>query len=203
MNRCKTIHDRYVKVGSINTRYWSAGERGTALILLHGAASSIEVWTHNINVLAQHHRVYAFDMVGSGFSDKPKAEYSLDYQVQFLQEFLDTLGIDRATLIGNSMGGSIALKFALLSPDRVEKLVLVSSLGLGRKIYFGDRLLAAFPAIANLARPSRLGAKLVLSSCVYNSNLIPEKWIDISSRKFALPGQKEAIISLLTNNFDL
>ncbi len=203
MNQSKTLEDRYIKVGSINTRYWSAGTQGTTLILLHGAASSIEVWTQNINILAQHHRVYAFDMVGSGFSDKPKADYSLDYQVQFLQEFLDTLAIDRATFIGNSMGGSIALKFALLAIARVEKLVLVSSFGLGREIYFPDRFLAAFPAIANLAKPSHWGAKLILNSCVYDSKIIPEKWIELSSKKFGMPGQKEAIISILTNNINL
>jgi pimeloyl-ACP methyl ester carboxylesterase len=202
MNSYKAIEDRYLKVGSINTRYWSAGERGTPVILLHGGGSSIEVWTHNINALAHKHRVFAFDMVGTGFSDKPMAEYSLDFQVQFLHEFLNTIEVDRVVLIGNSMGGSISLKFALLSPERVEKLVLVSSFGLGREIYFGDRLLAVFPEIVKLARPSRWGAKLILSSCVYNSKLIPEILIEQDSRRFGLPGQKAAIVSLIKHNID-
>lgn len=89
-------------------------------------------------------------MVGSGLSDKPGVPYSLEYQLQFLNTFLDTFDIQHTSLIGNSMGGSIALKFALQSPERVRKLGLVSSFGLGREIDFSDRLLAAFPAIANL-----------------------------------------------------
>jgi pimeloyl-ACP methyl ester carboxylesterase len=90
-------------------------------VLLHGAGSSIEVWTWNIEALAQHHRVYAFDMVGSGLSDKPTVSYTLEYQLQFLKEFLTTFDIERAILIGNSLGGAIALKSALDSPERLEK----------------------------------------------------------------------------------
>lgn len=122
--------DNYIKLGSVNIRYWSEG-KGKPIILLHGGGSSIEIWSFNIGLIAQYYRVYAFDMVGTGKSDKPSASYSLDYQTEFLQKFMNELDIDRATLIGNSMGGSIALKLALKSPERVDKLVLVSSFGLG------------------------------------------------------------------------
>jgi pimeloyl-ACP methyl ester carboxylesterase len=72
---------------------------------------------------------------------------------------MDALDLDRATLIGNSMGGAIALKFALQCPQRVNKLVLVSSFGLGREIDLFKRILAVFPLLVNLSRPSRQGAK--------------------------------------------
>jgi pimeloyl-ACP methyl ester carboxylesterase len=202
MNTTQMLQDQYTQVGSINTRYWSAGNQGDPVILLHGGGSSIEVWSHNIQALAQHHRVFAFDMVGTGLSDKPVVPYSLDYQLQFLSMFLDTFDIQQVSLIGNSMGGSIALKFALQSPERVQKLGLVSSFGLGREIDFCDRLLAAFPAIANLIPASRSGVRWVLNSCVHNPNSVPEEWIELSFQRFNLPGQRKALISLLTTNLD-
>jgi pimeloyl-ACP methyl ester carboxylesterase len=202
MSATQLIQDRYTKVDSINTRYWSAGTQGTPVILLHGGGSSIEVWEKNIPALAQDYRVFAFDMVGTGLSDKPVVTYSLDYQLQFLRAFLNTLGIQKASLIGNSMGGSIALKFALESPGRVSKLGLISSFGLGREIALSDRLLAAFPAIAKVIPPSRSGVRMVLNSCVYDAKSVPEEWIELSFKRFNLLGQKEALISLLVTNLD-
>jgi pimeloyl-ACP methyl ester carboxylesterase len=202
MNTTQILQDQYIQIGSINTRYWSAGNQGDPVILLHGGGSSIEVWGYNIQALAQHHRVFAFDMVGTGLSDKPVAPYSLDYQLQFLNTFLDTFDIQRTSLIGNSMGGSIALKFALQSPKRVQKLGLISSFGLGREIDFSDRLLAAFTAIANLIPASRSGVRWVLNSCVHNPKSILEEWIELSFQRFNLPGQREALISLLTTSLN-
>ncbi|MCU0537823.1 MAG: alpha/beta fold hydrolase [Hydrococcus sp. Prado102] len=196
------MQDRYIKVGSINTRYWSAGTKGDPVILLHGGGSSIEIWSYNIEALAQHHRVFAFDMAGTGLSDKPAVPYSLDYQLQFLRAFLDTFDIQQASLIGNSMGGSIALKFAIESPERVRKLGLISSFGLGREIDIGDRILAAFPAIAKLIPSSRNAVRMVLNSCVCDSRSVPEEWIELNFQRFNLPGCKEALISLLIANLD-
>ncbi|WP_293352766.1 MULTISPECIES: alpha/beta fold hydrolase [unclassified Microcoleus] len=196
------IPDRYIKVDSINTRYWSTGTQGSPVILLHGGGSSIEIWEQNIQALAHHHRVFAFDMVGTGLSDKPAGTYSLDYQLQFLKAFLDRLEIQTASLIGNSMGGSIALKFALELPERVSNLGLISSFGLGQEIDIADRLLAAFPAIAKRIPPSRTGVRMVLNSCVYDPKSVPESLIELNYQRFNLPGQKEALISLLVANLD-
>jgi pimeloyl-ACP methyl ester carboxylesterase len=203
MAQSQLFEDQYIKIDEINTRYWNVGNHGTPVVLLHGAGSSIEVWIKNIDALAQHHPVYAFDMVGSGLSDKPIVTYSLTYQLQFLKKFLEAFNIERAILIGNSLGGGIALKFALESPERVEKLVLVSSFGLGREISVFHRLLAAFPAIANLSQPSRQGAKIMLGANVYDSRSIPPEWIEISYQWFKQPGRKQAMVSMLKPNLDL
>jgi pimeloyl-ACP methyl ester carboxylesterase len=197
------LPDQYIKVGSINTRYWSAGTKGSYVILLHGAGSTVDVWEKNIQFLAQHHRVVAFDMVGTGLSDKPLTEYSLDYQLQFFKNFLDVLGVQKASLIGNSMGGAISLKFALDSPERVEKLVLISNMGLGQEIKLALCFLTAIPALMHFSRPSRIGARLVLGGNVYDAKSISERWIDMSYELFKLPGRQEAYISLLKNNVDI
>ncbi|MEN9869920.1 MAG: hypothetical protein RLZZ171_903 [Cyanobacteriota bacterium] len=108
----------------------------------------------------------------------------IDYQVGFLQRFMNALNINRPTLMGNSMGGAIALKFAIQFPARINKLVLVSSFGLGREIDFFKRFLAIFAAIAYLSRPSLQDAKTMLGSCVYDAQSFPSEWIELSYEFF-------------------
>ena len=76
--------DQYVMVGNIKTRFWAAGDKGTAVILLHLGGGSVENWIYNINALAQHHRVYAIDMVGAGRSDIPKLPSNWKDLIHFL-----------------------------------------------------------------------------------------------------------------------
>jgi pimeloyl-ACP methyl ester carboxylesterase len=194
--------DRYVQVNGINTRYWQMGERGSQIILLHGGNGSIEFWLYNLPELAKHHQVYAFDMVGSGKSDFPIASYSLTYQAEFLAGFMSALNIDSATLIGNSMGGGVALKFTDLYADRVEKLVLVDSLGLGREISLGIRLIT-LPAIVNLLRPGRWMIPAMLKSNFYYWQQISLEWMELRYQVFAIPGRNPVILRIGQSNFNL
>jgi 4,5:9,10-diseco-3-hydroxy-5,9,17-trioxoandrosta-1(10),2-diene-4-oate hydrolase len=186
--------DQYVGVGGIKTRYWNLESRGTAVILLHGIGSCVETWAFNIGALAQYYRVYALDLVGSGRSDKPPATYSLTNLTEFVKTFMDVLGIDRASLIGNSMGGSIALQFALTYPQRVEQLVLVNSLGLGREISLSLRL-ANLPFVDKLYKPTRSSTALFLRQIVFDPSLIADEWIDLFYEIMTLPGAREALIA--------
>jgi pimeloyl-ACP methyl ester carboxylesterase len=194
--------DQYVKVGQINTRYWVLGDKGSTVILLHGGGGSVEFWLYNIGALAQYHRVYAVDMVGSGRSDKPSASYSLTYQAQFIKDFMDTLSIESATLVGNSMGGGAALQFAMMFPQQVNKLVLVNTLGLGREIAIGIRL-ATLPFVCRLLRPSRRLIMSTLKHNFYDLTVIPKEWIEIRYPVFMLPGRKKALLELARMNFNL
>ncbi|PIG90735.1 alpha/beta fold hydrolase [Gloeocapsopsis sp. IPPAS B-1203] len=203
MTQLEFLQDRYLKVEQIKTRYWYAGDCGSPIVLLHGAGSSIEAWSQNVRALAQEHQVYAFDMVGSGLSDKPIATYSLEYQVQFLRNFINTLKLQRAVFIGHSVGASLALKLALESPEQVEKLVLVSCFGLGREISIASRLLAAFPLIIHLSQPSPKNVRLILRQNVYDIKLVPSKWVEMRSEAFKLPGRKQAFVSFLRSNVNL
>jgi pimeloyl-ACP methyl ester carboxylesterase len=194
--------DCYISVNGINTRYWHRGDRGSNIILLHGGNGSIEFWLYNIAVLAQYHRVYAFDMVGSGKSDYPDASYSLTYQAEFLSGFMAALSIDSATLIGNSMGGSVALQFTRLSPDRVDRLVLVDTMGLGQEISLGIRLIT-LPVIINLLRPGRWMIPAMLKSNFYNGRELPPEWIELRYSIFAIPGRNQVILNIGQSNFNL
>ena len=99
---------------------------GEPLILLHGFGGSIWNWEHQQLHLAEHYRIITLDLLGSGQSAKPDIPYSTSRLVTFLLHFMDALDIDRATLIGNSMGAALAMAVALSAPDRVKALTLIS-----------------------------------------------------------------------------
>ncbi|MBD2055808.1 alpha/beta fold hydrolase [Oculatella sp. FACHB-28] len=201
MRLTQTPQDQYIKVGDVNTRYWALGDGEATVILLHGLGSCVETWTYNIGALAQHHRVYAIDLVGSGRSDKPPTSYSLVDLAKFVQAFMDVLNLERASLVGNSLGGGIALQFALLFPEQIEKLVLANSLGLGKEITFFLRL-ASLPWPSQLFRPSRISTASVLKQIVYDSAVITDDWVEVLYQIGNLPGTPEALQRQLRANID-
>ena len=113
--------------------YIEAG-KGPAVILLHGLGGTKEHWDANFAALASKYHVYALDQLGFGHSDKPLIEYKIATWVDFLQGFLQSEKIPKATVVGNSMGGWIALDFTVTHPEMVDKLVLVDASGLTGKI---------------------------------------------------------------------
>jgi len=135
------IQDKWIKVGEINTHYLVGGE-GSPLILIHGGASCADdEWAPNLEPLAEHHRIYAPNLVGFGKTDKPRVDYTFKLLSSFFEDFMNALGLRRASLVGHSFGGGIALGFTLTHPDRVEKLIVVDSYGLTGDITLVGKLL--------------------------------------------------------------
>ncbi len=106
---------------------YEVGGDGRNVVLLHCWAGSKEYWKWTVQALIPHFRVYALDLKGFGDSDKPKDGYTMDDYSRLVAEFMDTLGIDSAILVGHSLGGKIAVNFAEQHPDRMESLVLVGT----------------------------------------------------------------------------
>ncbi len=104
------------------------------LLLLHGIAGSSETWIPAMELLRREYTVLAPDFLGHGSSAKPAGDYSLGNHAAGMRDFLDLLGIDRATVVGQSYGGGVALQFAYQFPERCERLVLVDAGGLGREV---------------------------------------------------------------------
>ncbi len=127
------VEAKSVEVGGLPIRYLAAGE-GPPLVLLHGAGDNALDWRWVMPSMAATHRVYAPDLPGSPDSARPAADYSPAFFERFVAGFLDALGIGRAAMVGNSLGGLIALRLALSEPARVRALVLVDSAGLGSAI---------------------------------------------------------------------
>jgi pimeloyl-ACP methyl ester carboxylesterase len=121
-----TLHGR-------ETTYLGGGN-GPVLLLIHGMAGSCENWRDVVEPLARHHTVIASDLPGHGVSTGGPGDYSLGNLASGLRDLLLVLGHDRATLVGHSLGGGIAMQFAYQFPEMVERLVLVSSGGLGLEV---------------------------------------------------------------------
>ena len=131
-------------------RYRKAGS-GSLVVLLHGIAGSSATWANVIPRLSDHHTVIAPDLLGHGESAKPQlGDYSLGAYANLIRDLLEALEQPRGTIVGHSLGGGVALQFAYQFPERCERLVLVSSGGLGREVH---------PLLRAAALP---GAELVL-----------------------------------------
>lgn len=116
--------------------------RGPAILLLHGIAGSSRTWEQVIPLLARDHTVIAPDLVGHGSSSKPPGDYSLGAQASTMRDLLAILEIERATVVGQSFGGGVAMQFSYQYPGNCERLVLVASGGLGREVSWLLRLLS-------------------------------------------------------------
>ncbi len=133
-----TINEAKEMVGGRSIHYYSAGEHGSPVVLLHGGGidSAMVSWRLTLPALAESHQVYAPDWPGYGQSEWEGGEYTLDLLIQTLGGLLDSWGLQKAALVGLSMGGGTALGYALTHPERVAKLVLVDSYGLSRRVPF-------------------------------------------------------------------
>jgi len=111
------------------------GGQGPVVLLVHGMAGSSATWQRVLPTLAQHFTVVAPDLLGHGESGKPRrGEYSLGAHANLLRDLLSVLGHERATLVGQSLGGGVVMQVAYQFPERCERLALVSSGGLGREV---------------------------------------------------------------------
>ncbi|MFD6061050.1 alpha/beta fold hydrolase [Rhodococcus wratislaviensis] len=107
---------------------------GPPVVLVHGLLGSHESWAPQIRRLAKKHRVVAPDLFGHGQSDKPSGDYSLSAHAATLRDLMDHLGISSAAFVGHSLGGGIVMQLSYLFPERVDRLCLVSSGGLGPEV---------------------------------------------------------------------
>jgi pimeloyl-ACP methyl ester carboxylesterase len=113
-------------VDGLELHYTSAG-RGPATLLIHGLGGFAESWRDTIAALEPHSRVIALDLPGFGESAKPRRAYTLQFFAQTVEALLRALDVDRVRLVGHSLGGGVAVAFALAHPERVERLALLGA----------------------------------------------------------------------------
>lgn len=124
---------KFVKVHGRDVAYRSAGE-GPVLVLVHGIAGSSATWEQITPRLAERYTVIAPDLMGHGESAKPRGDYSLGAYASGIRDLLGVLGHERATFVGHSLGGGIAMQLAYQFPQMTERLVLIASGGLGKEV---------------------------------------------------------------------
>jgi len=152
-------------------QYVEAGT-GPTVILLHGLGGSAQAWGLNIAPLAEKYHVIVPDQIGFGKSDKPLVNYRVRTYVDFLDQFCKQLKIERATLVGSSMGGWIATMFTASFPDRVDKLVLVDAAGYRPPKDFDTRTLIG------LNPSTREGMKILIAKVFYNKAFQTDAAVD-------------------------
>ncbi|GAY08368.1 alpha/beta fold hydrolase [Pseudonocardia sp. N23] len=142
-----TLHDQQVTFLETGTP-----GAGPTVVLLHGLASSSATWAAALPLLGRDAYVIAPDLLGHGESAKPRSgDYSLGAYAAGLRDLLVALGLDRATVVGHSFGGGVAMQFAYQFPEHTERLVLVASGGLGPDVTFALRA-ATLPGAALVLR---------------------------------------------------
>jgi len=135
------IEDRSVLVNGVHVAYSVAGEGGIPVVMAHGGASDRGDWSPVVQPLAAQRRVYMPDFIGYGNSARPPRAYTLRLFSDFILDFTRTLGIERAHLVGHSLGGLACLDAACRAPEVVDRLVLVAPIGFGRLSLTGLMLL--------------------------------------------------------------
>lgn len=118
----------YVDAGGVRTRTLRAGE-GAPVVFLHGTSGHLEAFTRNIAAHAEHYAVHAIDMLGHGYTGKPDSPYEIPLYVKHLLDYLDVVGIDKAHIVGESLGGWVGARAAVDFPDRIASLQLLCAGG--------------------------------------------------------------------------
>ena len=206
-HKCREVvfhseHSSFIHVDGVRVHYQEAGdEDAPAIVLIHGFASSTLVWSKVFLKLAgAGYRVIALDLLGYGYSAKPRnGEYTIAGQAKLLVRLLDCLGIPRATFVGSSYGGAIAATCALDYPDRVEKLILVGAVNNNRPLEFRLMRLFGSPVFGDVVSPLLIGSRRLLRrrmKQVYDRHswVLDERRVDARHLPLRAAGTQRAII---------
>jgi pimeloyl-ACP methyl ester carboxylesterase len=179
----------FVTAGGISTHYHDAGD-GDPVVLLHGSGPGVSAWAnwqHTIPALAKTSRVLALDLVGYGATERPETiRYSLRSWTDHVRAFLDALGLGQVSVVGNSLGGRIALQLAEDDRSRLDKLVLMGSPGVGMTVTDGLKALRAY-------EPSPENMRALLTGYfAVDPSIITDDLVRIRYEASAAPGAHEA-----------
>lgn len=186
------LDEKFVTIDGSRIRYLDSSRGRTPLVLIHGLGASAERWELVAPVLAKHFRVIAPDLIGFGLSDKPVTDYTPEFFADFLEGFIEVLGIRNPALIGSSMGGHISVEYCSRDPDRAGRLVLVSPSGIMKT---SSPALDAY--IMAALYPSREGAKNAFEQMAGSGREIDPRIIDGFVDRMQMPNAKMAFMSTL------
>lgn len=180
---------QYIDVRGASTHYHDVGE-GKPVLLLHGSGPGVSAWAnwrHAIPALAEDARVIAMDIVGFGLTERPDSvRYSLRTWTDHVWDFLDAMGLDQVSVIGNSLGGRLALQMAEDHPDRLDRIVLMGAPGVGMSMTDGLKALRAY-------EPSPQAMEDLLKGYfAVDKSIITDDLVQIRYEASAAPGAHEA-----------
>jgi pimeloyl-ACP methyl ester carboxylesterase len=189
---------RSIRAGDVTTNYHEAGSGHGAggrspVILVHGSGPGVSAWANwrlALPYLAERLHVFAYDQVGFGYTELPREpRYGLDRWVEHLLAFMRAVGVERAHLVGNSMGASVVLAAAVTHPTVVDRLVVMGATGVRFPLTEGlDAVWGYTPSLANMKR--------LLDVFAYNRALITDDVAEMRYQASIRPGMQEALASM-------
>ncbi len=186
----------WIDIAGVRTRYLRAGPKDApTVMMLHGTSGTLETFSANLTAHAAHFQCIAFDMVGSGFSDKPDHDYEIPTYVEHTRRLMDALHIQRASFIGVSLGAWIACSFAVQYPQRVEKLILLSTPGLLNNVRTQGR--AQTERTNAVENPTLEVVRGVLGKLIRDPSKITGDMVAIRQKTYSAPGAKEAMAHVM------
>ncbi len=184
----------HVDVAGVRTRVLQAGS-GPDLILLHGTGGHLEAYARNIAGLAAHFRVTAYDMVGHGWSDLPDKPYTTDVLADHLVGLMDALGIERAHLSGESLGGWVAAWTAAYYPQRVDRLVLNTPGNIANKPEVMTRMRDS--TLAAVRNPDDATVRTRVEFLFHHKEMVTDELVNLRRAVYTRPGFDRAVENIL------
>lgn len=184
------------------THYVEAGE-GPIVILVHGFNLDLNTWSTNLDALARHFKVYALDLWGSGFSTREPLDYGYPLFAEQIRSFMDHLEISKAHLVGHSMGGGTSIYFSVRHPDRVQRLVLVGSVGVPRPLPLRARFfeLPWIPEFLFGLKIDAIRKNNLRDYWIYDPARLTDEWFKRFSLHQKIEGSSRATLSVLRKDF--
>ena len=192
----------FIDLDGISTHYVLKGA-GEPVILLHGFFFDTHMWSRNIEALSRKYRVYALDFWGFGFSSRRPLDYGYELYAAQLLAFMDRLGIERASLIGQSMGGGTIIKFTVNHRERVNKTILVNAAGLPNKLPLIGKI-SNLPGLGEWMYGLRTDAirKFTLKNTfLYNGSSMTTEFYDQLTRSHKIEGSSRVMLAVTRKQF--
>jgi 2-hydroxy-6-oxonona-2,4-dienedioate hydrolase len=198
VRRVGKLKTKYAIIDNLRIRYQDSATAGVkTLILLHGLGGSIDSWDSNTGQLSKKYRTVVFDLPGFGLSDKPLKNYTIGFFSSFVMKAVRILNIEiPIKIIGSSLGGQIAANIAIVNPNEVDKLVLISPAGFTPKSFLNSRGLQNYTSI--LGATSEAEIKKALSETT--TAFVSSKLATLVRERILLPGAKDAFDSSLRHS---
>lgn len=192
----------FIDLAGHRTHFVERGQ-GSPIVLIHGFNLDLHTWMDNLDALAARFKVYAPDLWGQGYSTREPLEYGYDLFEEQLRLFMEALNLERASLVGHSMGGGAAIVFALRNPDRVHKLVLVDSTGIPTRLPFRSKVFR-FRGVAEflLSLPTdRIRSMNLEDIWIHDRGSLTEDVYTKLTAYQKIEGTTEALLSILRADF--
>ncbi|GMQ78224.1 MAG: alpha/beta hydrolase [Anaerolineae bacterium] len=192
----------FIDLDGRKTHYIEMGS-GEPVILVHGFNYDSYSWVNNMEALASEHKVYALDLWGSGFSTREPLDYGYELFAHQLLLFMDALEISKASLVGHSMGGGTVIYFTLHHAGRVEKLILVNSVGIRNPLPLRGKLfqLPYIPEFLLGLKTNAIRQKNLKDNWIYNKRLLTDSYFEEATRFQKIKGSTKIQLSILRKEF--